>query len=75
MSNNEFVGVELSEAELATIQGGGLLGDVWKGVKKAANWVRNAAEDVYNWVKGDGSGIVSAGIAIGTAVLAVERRY
>ncbi len=75
MNNNEFVGVELSDAELASVQGGGFFGDVWDGIKKGANWVKNAAKDAYEWATGDGKGIVSAGVAIGTAIFAIERKY
>ena len=78
MSNNEFVGMELSDAELASVQGGGWLSDAWNGVKKgvskAAKWVKGAAEDVYNWAKGDGSGIVAVGAAVATVALALEQR-
>lgn len=70
MSNNssfEQVGIELSDADLAMIQGGGILGDIWNGVKKGANWVANAAEDAYNWATSDtGKKVLKgAGLVIG----------
>ena len=39
--NNGFeqVGIELSDSELALIQGGGFFGDLWDGVKKVGKAV------------------------------------
>ncbi len=67
MSNNngfEQVGIELSESELALIHGGGFFGDVWDGIKKGANWVKNAAEDAYDWATSDTGKKVLTGAAV-----------
>lgn len=42
----DHVGIELTDSELALIQGGGFLGDVWNGIKKGAT-------AVYNFAKSD----------------------
>ena len=34
--SNQLNAIELSEAELAQIQGGGIFGDIWNAVKKGA---------------------------------------
>jgi hypothetical protein len=79
---NELVGMELSDAELASVQGGGFgswlkgaVKDVGNAAKKAGNWVATAAKDAYEWAKGDGSGIVAVVAAVGTVALALEEAY
>lgn len=82
MNNNQFVGMELSDSELASVQGGGIgswikgaVKDVGKAVGKAAKAVGGAVKDAYNWATGDGSGIVAVAVAVGTVALALEQDY
>ena len=52
----EQVGVELSESELALIQGGGFFGDVWDGIK-------SVGKAVYNFAKSDTGKKILSGAA------------
>jgi bacteriocin-like protein len=41
---------ELTEAELAQIQGGGLLGDAWRAVKKVGKKIGEAVIDAIEYL-------------------------